>query len=532
MKRFRIIFWSAMVVLVLIAVAAALTQLLRKSSSARPMPVPEGDQEIAWFHTATNAATWERFVTGAHRAVQQDPRLIIDDSRAFLDETTAAPELVLRRRDSSQKLRIRWYKQSSQMTVQDWVEALAKRDPAPLAIMGGGSSDRALELARIMAAQSQWKGSRPLLLITTATANTVFVEPEKVASRRDLMEVYPNRTFRFCFTNRQMAGAVLDFVWRTPELRPRGQPAPTLGAIGLAAAGDPLGCAALAVQRELAPEVFALEWKDDPYSVDLSEQFRDVFYLAGDDAPWTRHGRLPLQVLPISSSVGGFLRPNDSEAKAIERLLSPDPPFRPLPHTHLQRSLLMLPAVVAPARRVIAGLVGADPDLSRSLVAISGDSIAFSNVYRDADLLWNIRVVPVPLVFFTHQNPVAWDADEAPPRDVRDPFGLYPPNGTDDVLHFADVVRLVADAAWTNPVVKASDPVLLRTVSDALGDQLRRCDPPFFDADGNRLGGSGESIVYLRPESSETGLHGAMIEVWSHRDTGWQQVKRLPVRYR
>lgn len=528
MKRLRIIFWLFVGAIVVAAVALMLAQVWSRTTSPRPLSVPPGDQEIAWFHTATNAPTWERFVTGAHRAARQNPKLQIDDSRAFLDRTTSVPELVLSRSGSSQKLRIRWYKQSSQMKVEDWVQALERRDPAPLAILGGGSSDRALELARILAAHQEWHGSPPLLLITTATANSVYVESGDMEARRDLMKVYPNRTFRFCFTNRQMANAVLDFVWRTPELRPRGHPAPLLGAIGLAASGEPLGSAMLAVQAETPPEVFALVWQDDPYSVDLSEQFRGAFYQSDGHSPWTMNGPSPPQLLPISSSVGGFLRPNESEANAIEQLLEPPIMLRPLPRNGIQRSLLILPAVAAPARRVLAGLAGADPAMTQSLVAVSGDSISFANVYRDADLLWNIRLVPIPLVFFTHQNPVAWDADETPARDDRDPFALYPPNGTDDVLHFADVVRRLCDAAWGLDAGTAT----LKTRSDELADGLRQSDPPFFDADGNRLGGSGESIVYLRPHRTKSGVRGATLEIWTHRDdSGWTFIRRLPVRY-
>jgi hypothetical protein len=221
------------------------------------------------------------------------------------------------------------------------------------------------------------------------------------------------------------------------------------------------------------------------------------------------------------------LRPNAGEARALETLLDPDPPFmlRSLPRSQMQKSLLILPAVAAPARRVLAGLVGADPTIASTMVAVSGDSISFANVYRDADLVWDMRLVPVPLVLFTHQNPVAWDAHDERSKNGRDPFGLYPPNGTDDVLHFADVVRLLAAAGWDSA---SSGIRSLQGSSVELANQLRCSDPPFFDADGNRLGGSGESVVYLRPRNATSGRDRAELEVWSHRDlSGWQFVKRL-----
>src|SRR5688500_6134105 len=62
---------------------------------ARPVPVPDGDQEVAWLHTSTNAGTWERFVAGVQRASLAVPGMRVDDSHAFLDQTTDVPEVVI-----------------------------------------------------------------------------------------------------------------------------------------------------------------------------------------------------------------------------------------------------------------------------------------------------------------------------------------------------------------------------------------------------------------------------------------------------
>src|SRR5438094_528019 len=88
-----------------------------------------------------------------------------------------------------------------------WISvALALGTPPPLAIIGGGSSDRARDLARALNALHPVLPSPPLLLITTATADEVGSQDED-NSEPDLMKVYPERSFRFCFTNRQMAEA-------------------------------------------------------------------------------------------------------------------------------------------------------------------------------------------------------------------------------------------------------------------------------------------------------------------------------------
>src|SRR3954453_5163965 len=58
-------------------------------------PIPAGDQEVAWIHAATSGPSWGRFVAGGHPARREWPELEVDDSRAFLAQTTAVPEVVL-----------------------------------------------------------------------------------------------------------------------------------------------------------------------------------------------------------------------------------------------------------------------------------------------------------------------------------------------------------------------------------------------------------------------------------------------------
>src|SRR5262245_11940647 len=104
MRRLRLL-----AVLLLVAAAVlGLRQALRLAgggpAAASPHPVPRGDQEVAWFHTSTNAPTWERFVVGAHQAARQLPGLRVDDSAAFLDLTTDVPELVLSRDGCEERL--------------------------------------------------------------------------------------------------------------------------------------------------------------------------------------------------------------------------------------------------------------------------------------------------------------------------------------------------------------------------------------------------------------------------------------------
>src|SRR5436190_1329205 len=73
------------------------------------------------------------------------------------------------------RLVFRWYKLTSDWKARDWVEALLKRRPPPLAIIGGSSSDAARELAWQLRRQGAGlpETERPLLLLTTATADRV-----------------------------------------------------------------------------------------------------------------------------------------------------------------------------------------------------------------------------------------------------------------------------------------------------------------------------------------------------------------------
>ena len=80
----------------------------------------------------------------------------------------------------------------------------------------------ARELAVAMNRQPSWEGDKPLLFFTTATSDDVAVDEPDAAGNTQikLVDVYDNLTFRFCFTNEQIAKAVLNFVWSRPDLRP------------------------------------------------------------------------------------------------------------------------------------------------------------------------------------------------------------------------------------------------------------------------------------------------------------------------
>ena len=237
---------------------------------AVPQPVPEGDQEIVWLNAATTNVAWERFVAAVRRLQTDQPELqlqVVADANAFPTDTTSVPELAVTVGGHTGRLWFRWYKLTGETGTVAWVQALAQRQPAPLAIIGGSSSDRARDLARELNALRPRLAAPPLLLITGATADQVAVG----SGTSGLMEVYPGRSFRFCFTNHQMAEAVTDFIWSQDDLRPDAEP------------------------------VYLVHWEDDPYSQDLHDQFHQVLW--SDDGARGVRGRTR-QVKAGSADVG------------------------------------------------------------------------------------------------------------------------------------------------------------------------------------------------------------------------------------
>ena len=462
--------------LVLILVGGAASLALRSQflpKAARVSHVPAGDVEIAWIHTTTNAQTWERFVAGVHEAARQVRDMDVDDSAAFLDQTAAVPEVTVGFRNQENRIRIRWYKLSGEVGTREWVSRLADREPPPVAFVGGATSDRAIELAKALRDQETWKGPKPLLCLTTATADWADADLPRDASGDQvrLLDLYPGRSFRFCFTNSAMARAVLDFVWQTPGLRPHGPAAPP-AVLSMLGAGNPWNGVAVVplLSRELPPQAHILSWMDDPYSADLALRFRELFRPdSGMGLECTSVG-----VTEIRYSVGTIGSVNEREKGGTGLILDEGTPPRG------RKQLLVLPAVTQPARRMIRAFAADSPLIGRSMVAVTGDGVSFNTVYRDGEVAWPTRDLSIPLVFFAHQNPVAWADDDPTPIATR--------TSTDDVLLFADIVRLLGQHLRKPAPTADADELLARLRAD-----------PFFGPDGERPTGRGEFVVVLRP---------------------------------
>jgi len=535
MRRFR---WPALILFALL-IGTGLgigvwASLLRPSGrSPKPLSVPAADREIVWLNNTSAGETWSLFVIGIKRiempANGHPSGLLVDDSNAFPEQSTAVPELVISRAGFTGKLRIRWYKVTSELTIEDWVKALANRDPAPLAILGGWTSDWAQKLAEALAARESWRGDRPLFFISTATIDTVLGEPDtsagfpRVSDQRNLIDVYSRRSFRFCFSNAQMVRAVTDYVLRDPSLRPGPTNWPELRLIGSGGAGPwnlITGLAPLAHR----PTIFPLEWQDDTYSGDLFNQFRERLYDSLSESGGSRIVRDPAFSIPFS--VGGFTRPNAGEAAAVREILNDLPPPG-------ERALIVLPTGSSgPARRVMLALSERVPLAGRRLVAVTGDGFSVNTFYRDAEWAWPARSIPIPLVLFAHDNPFGWDA----PSDTRPPPGyrLEPKTTTEQVLLDSNFGRIVADAIF--PAGGAEGRIATR--ADEVAERLRARPDKFFDDRGNRRGQSGEHVAVIRPAlRSTTTAPGttqaeSIVEVFRREEDGrtWTKVGAVQVR--
>jgi hypothetical protein len=267
---------------------------------------------------------------------------------------------------------------------------------------------------------------------------------------------------------------------------------------------------------------FALAWKDDPYSLDLAEQFREVFAEQG-----ARPGRprLAVESILIPFSTGKFARPNPYEAQVVDHILASLP-------RRGERTVLVLPTITAPARRVLGALAQGNPGAPRRVVAVTGDGIPVNALYRDGEFAWPVRSIPIPLVLFTHSDPFDWDevGDHVPPPG----YELRPPvkptdvkNSTEDILSFNTLTRVLARAAFPD----GADRVIAGP--DALVERFRALAPAFFGPSGNRLSGSGEYVVVLRPTPRIEGVvtyPDADLDVYT-RGTGrdWVRIHSRPV---
>lgn len=521
----------------LLVAAAALVVFRPVSGAVRPqrLPLRPEDREVAFVYPATSGTSWDRFVAAVRRAAghlqDEHPGLGVQESAGGPGGTA---EVVLQwPAPSRRRLVFRWYKLTSDWTPEGWMRELL-RPPYPLAVVGGNNSTwaRALAVALRDGGAGLADADKPLLLLTTATADRVAepggsADPEPLTGlvERDdgedryLPGIYEGRTFRFSFTNRQMASAVTRFVWSRPDLRPDSDP------------------------------VYLAQWMDDSYSRDLFDGYARVLprrvredldrrsealagalglgpsplaLVAASAAPrvWVpglRHEGDRLLSFRIPSGVGSFSSPNPYEADSARGLLDD---LRKNGGDASFAHLLVVTGQVQQSRRFLRELARSWPDAARRLVVASGDAISFNTVYRDRTVTWPVQDLPFDLVFFCHRNPIH------PTAGFR-PAGAGKPSaqsGTEDLLLFEDVVEAVAlvHGEGADDGAGMADGLARLHLSDGR-PTLVPCGRPLFSPrnKGMRNAGTGEHVVHLRPHfDGERVLPAATLEVWHRADGG------------
>jgi hypothetical protein len=491
-------------------------------AQAAVRPVPPGSQEIAWIAAATSAEPWERLIA-ALKQLQRDwpdrhsgEAITLNLDRAFLDLTADVPEIGLGLAGDGAMLWIRWYKLSGEIDSGQWVASLSKRGTPPLAIVGGDTSDRALALAQALDdAKDAWSGPAPLFCITTATAERYFARERAVGLTPHeqwpkLMAVYPGRTFRFAFTNSRMVEAVLDFVRDTPQIWLMKQAQPATCAATVMAGNTWTSLGLLAAAGHFQPYfIYTIAWADDGYSRDLAEIFFRQF---GEQF---EHGRDEIHNIhdgPIPYGVGDYYQANPRERIAIDFLVN-------RADLRDEQYLLVVPSNAQRARRFLRTLCRTAPVETRNLVVVNGDAISFNNIYRDRDVAWNILDIPLPLVFFSHRDPIDAGAGFHPHKAAT---------ATQDLLLFRDILEALVHAGYDQGRLLASaDDVRtrlqkLRWHQGHVSDGASQRGLPFFDAEGNRAVGTGEHIVWLQPRFDGSRiLPRATLTVWHVEDGAW-----------
>jgi hypothetical protein len=337
------------------------------------------------------------------------------------------------------------------------------------------------------------------LLLTTATADAA---DNAEGAQETLNNLYPKHVFRFCFTNKQMAEAVISFIWSHGDLRPDSEP------------------------------YYVTFWKDDPYSTDLNLRFCDAlrfaaYHTAARDWAWQAataavggvpldlsnvlysQSRMEMPFYPASIlySVGAFARPNRWESAEADQLMD-----RLDKYPQQRRPLLVVPAATQPARRFLRGLVHTSPIEARRFIVATGDAIAFNTVYRDRNMAWPIQDLPFTLVFFSHRNPIDPEAQKAQISGQQLPGASEGAEaaealGTEDLLLFVDIVDVLIGSCQGEKGI--SIPANAARLRERLGQArwskagervtFDATAEPLFNEEGNRYSGTGEHVVLLRP---------------------------------
>lgn len=550
MRATRLAFFTLLVLTMVIALALTIrsSHQIWGTVVADAKPVPAGDWEIAWLAPAASNQAWERIVDAAehlNRTGIGDLRVQFDMSQAYIQATAGVPEIAMHVEGVNHRLLLRWYKVSDERPYRTWIQRFVDRGRLPLAIVGGETTSRAIDLSHELEKfriDSGWGDEAPTLLLTTATADAVAPPGSEEGvlagdgSQRlvELMQLYRGPAYRFSFSNKVMARAVLDFLTAEPSIWPDRD----YSVQGVASAAGSLGPLSAvttlnADQHRYIYAMYAINWSDNEYSLDLRDRFLHLFrtkYRPRLQKGWSDSNATLFRIVAdtVTPRISNPLKPRPHDLQAAVRyLMSTDRSPR-------IRQVLALPANAERAGGVLRAIQARSEKPIDNLVVVSGDSLSINSLYRDRLLLWHVAEIPYPVVCFSHRNPAD---DEVgfrphPTRDVP-----WADTGTQDLLFYRDLLEAVLLAAFGEDT---DGPRHAGEFGAAMGNlcwhghHVHRAGQGTLLFEGrNRREGTGEHIVLLQPKTDpRTGAATtADLTVWARIATGarpqWRCVRTI-----
>ena len=184
-----------------------------------------------------------------------------------------------------------------------------------------------------------------------------------------------------------------------------------------------------------------------------------------------------------------------------------------------RRPLLVVTGQAMGTRRFLRGLVRLAPSYVQHFVVATGGAIRSIPSIAIGRFVGRLEILPFPLVFFCHNDPVDAEAGFRFHSDSADPDEIGTSStGTEDVLLNGNIVESLAQcfARGGDFSPDAAD-MAHRLFDITLRDGKLGFDPNgrfLFREGGNRHRGTGEHVVCVLPRiDGERGLPQATIEV-------------------
>lgn len=514
--------WTLIVLLSVLLVYGGGTLLFQ----ADALDVPElksHEFEIAWLQSASASSSWERLIScGRLFAGHPDPwvrelQIQIGD-KSFPRQSASVPSFELFHPQSPYRVIVRWYKITSEVNEDAWVQRILKRKKIPSVVVGGATTDEALALSRSLAEHTGAidEPRRPILALTTASANLLPSSPRGLLipatpDEVSLLDIYPRKTFRFGFDNQAISDGLIRVLWSVHGLKPQPEALKFVVWEDDAYARDFVGAFWQGLVRKSAMEqVGVWLWAQSQYLQNLFPLpgFQGVFPL---DLAGHKKNSFRLQMFPtpqiIDSSVGTRDALNRFEQNTLGYLLADLGP-----ESRLKQGLLVLGGQAIPSRRFLRELHNYRPDLGKSLVVVAGDTFSLDMFYRDRQITWPVAELPFRVMFFSHADPVSTEAGFAPLGSSQ---ALEEPSrtgSTEDVVLNAQILESLLISLMhpdCSPMGVAQSLAKVRWQDHGVSIQGGSL---LFDASGNRNRGTGENFGILLPG---TRGGGSKIEIWT-----------------